>query len=51
MKEAEVWEGIEKEKARQRMLSGGYPMDNVPQGGETRDIVAEKIGLGSGETS
>lgn len=57
MREAEVWEGIEKEKAKERMLStqNNYTasaMDNVPEQdkGTTRDILAKKINLGSGKT-
>ncbi len=57
MKEAEVWEKIEREKARQRQLSGLKNQDIVtPHGlereitGETNDIVADKIGIGSKNT-
>ena len=37
------------------MLSGGYPMEHVPEGilnntGSTRDIIANKVQLGSGRT-
>lgn len=45
-------ERIEAEKARERMLAGvsADPVDNSPQGGEgkTRDIAAQKAGIGSG---
>lgn len=52
MNETKLWEGIEKEKAKERMLSGGHPVDSGTQGeeGKTRDILAEKVGLGSGRT-
>lgn len=82
VREAEVWEIIEKEKAEKRMKAGvkqNDPVENFPQGtvkdvevenfpqaepeynikencpprnekGKTRDIVARKVGLGSGKT-
>jgi len=55
MKEAEVWEVIEKEKARQRQSGGQGGIlltDNVPEAnkGEVREILAEKVGIGSGKT-
>jgi len=46
-------ERIEKEKARERMEAGKatYPKENFPEGsvGQTRDIVAEQSGFGSGK--
>ncbi|MCQ6307138.1 ParB N-terminal domain-containing protein [Bacillus cereus] len=45
-------ERVESAKAREREKSGKKidPMENFPQGmGTTRDIVAEKIGIGSGK--
>lgn len=53
MKEAEMWENIEKEKANQRVNLGTYPMLHGTQGdekGKVRDILAKKVGLGSGHT-
>lgn len=55
VQEGLLWEEIESKKAKERMLSGGYPMDTVPQGiknekGATRDIIASKISMGSGRT-
>ena len=42
-------ERIEGMKAAERMKAGVKdPMENFPQGGTTRDIVAEKLGIGSG---
>jgi ParB family chromosome partitioning protein len=55
MKEAEVWEVIEKEKAKERQSGGQGGIllkDNVPEAnkGEVREILAEKVNLGSGKT-
>lgn len=48
MKEAKAWEDIETNKAEERQKAG------VPrhggEGGETGDILAEKVNLGSGDT-
>lgn len=53
-REAEELEAIEGERARQRMLAGKAmePSGNISVGykGETRDKVAERVGLGSGRT-
>lgn len=59
--EGKLWEEIERKKAskRQATSTGGKNpqlMDNVPQAekqlekGAIRDIIAEKIGVGSGRT-
>ncbi|MBV4423703.1 ParB N-terminal domain-containing protein [Clostridium tyrobutyricum] len=57
--EAREWEIIEKEKARKRIIaaqnnnSGKAVKDNCPEqvsSGQTRDIVAKRVGLGSGKT-
>ena len=57
MKEAEIWEEIEKEKAKQRQLSGLKNQNVVRDHGLQREanekackILAEKVGLGSGRT-
>jgi len=57
MKEIEAWENIEKEKARKRQATstgGNTPQlrDSGPQAeeGKSRDILAERVGLGSGRT-
>lgn len=46
-------ERVEAEKARERMESGraAYPKENFPEGpvGQTRDIVADASGFGSGK--
>lgn len=56
MKEAEVWEDIVRVKAEKRRLANlkqNTEQDNCPtrknEKGETRDIIAEKIGT-SGKT-
>ena len=55
-KEAERWEVIEKVKARQRQGTRTDLIDNIVDTGppsdsrKTRDIIAEKVGLGSGKT-
>lgn len=44
-------EKVESLKAEERMKSGkSDPVENSPQGGKTRDIVAEKVGIGSSDT-
>lgn len=53
--EAREWEAIESEKAKKRQseLNGKTLLrDNCPQAeqGKTRDIVAKRVGLGSGKT-
>jgi ParB/RepB/Spo0J family partition protein len=54
--EGKLWEEIESKKAKQRQLSGlnnqSVVVDNVPQreNGKSRDIIAEKVGIGSGRT-
>lgn len=47
-----MWEEVIKEKARLRMSLGGQGKEKIPtlEKGQTRDIVAEKIGIGSGKT-
>lgn len=56
MQEAKVWEEIEKKKAKERKQAtqfGNTVVDNVPppsEEGKTRDILAEKVNLGSGKT-
>ena len=53
VREGWLWEKVEKEKAFQRMNSGqaNDPTQNFAEGrGEVRNIVAEKVGLGSGFT-
>jgi len=57
VKEAEVWEVIEKGKAEKRKLSTlkqNTEVENFPQReeqqGKTRDIVAKQVGIGSGKT-
>jgi len=50
-KEAEIYMGIEKKKAYNRMMHANEPVETFPQGGTdivvgtVRDIVAEKIGM------
>ncbi|AGK97578.1 hypothetical protein [Clostridium pasteurianum] len=50
--EGKLWQEIEKKKAKKRMLSGGYPTDNGSEGEkwEVRNIIADKVGIGSGRT-
>lgn len=49
VREGWLWEKIEREEAKARMRSGkSDPVENFPQG-KTRDIVAQKVGLGSGK--
>lgn len=57
--EGKLWEEIESKKAKERMIltqnnnSAKSAMDNVPQQvdkGATRDIIASKVGIGSGRT-
>ena len=44
-------EKVESLKAEERMKCGkSDPVENSPQGGKTRDIVAEKVGIGSSNT-
>jgi len=55
VKEAEIWEVIEKAKARERQseLNGKTLLrENFPQAevGRTNDIVAKQVGIGSGKT-
>ena len=56
VQEAKMWEKIEKEKAKERQGQRTDLNNNIvekfPQGqsGKTRDIVADKVGLGSGKT-
>jgi len=57
MKETKLWEGIEKEKAKDRQgIAGSRNLGLVTDSGpeldkrEVRDILAEKVGLGSGKT-
>ena len=65
VREGKVYERIEAERAKLRMLAGSkldlplninYPVENLPQGaqesnyGKTRDIVAKKLNIGSGRT-
>jgi ParB-like chromosome segregation protein Spo0J len=55
MKESEVWQEIEPELAKKRRLANlkqNSDKDNCPirQDGQVRDIIAEKVGLGSGRT-
>lgn len=55
MREAEVLHEIESARARQRQGQRTDLWENVPEGGEpefarTRDVVAEKIKIGSGKT-
>jgi hypothetical protein len=54
-----MWEEIEKKKAKQRKIAtqnnnkAKAEVDNVPQQveqGKTRDIVSEKVDIGSGRT-
>jgi len=53
IREAKIYEQIEAEKAKLRMAGG---VENLPQGeqvitsGKTRDIVAQKLNIGSGKT-
>ncbi|MBD2771199.1 ParB/RepB/Spo0J family partition protein [Iningainema tapete] len=50
VREGWLWEEIEREEAKARMLKGSTaPMENSP-GGAVRDIVAKRVGLGSGKT-
>ncbi|MFT8313213.1 MAG: ParB N-terminal domain-containing protein [Clostridium sp.] len=59
VREAEIWEAIEKEKAEKRRLAtqnnntAKAVKENFPtqvESGQTRDIVAKKVGIGSGKT-
>lgn len=58
VREAEIWEVIEKAKAEKRRLStqnnnvGKAVKENFPElvTGQTRDIVAKQVGIGSGKT-
>lgn len=56
IREGLIWEEVVKEKARLRKLStlknNDVDKENFPQQekGQTRDIVAEKVGIGSGKT-
>lgn len=49
--EAKEWRVIEKEKAKQRQGTRTDIKDNCPESnmGQTRDIVAKRVGLGSGK--
>ncbi len=49
VREGWLWEKIEREEAKARMLAGkNDPRENFPQG-RTTDAVAQKVGLGSGK--
>lgn len=52
VKEAEVWETIEKEKSKERQGARTDIVENFPPSemGKTRDIVAKQVGIGSGKT-
>jgi len=52
VREAEVWETIEKEKAKERQGTRTDIVENFPPSemGKTRDIVAKQVGIGSGKT-
>jgi len=52
VREANAWKPIETEKARERQLAGVSPLDDDPFGsrGNVRDILAKRVGLGSGVT-
>ncbi len=54
IREGMTWEPIEKKKAEEREKSGkkADPPENFPEGekGEVRDIIARRVGLGSGKT-
>ena len=52
VKEAEIWEVIEKAKAKVRQGSRTDIVENFPPSemGKTRDVVAKQVGIGSGKT-
>jgi len=52
IREGMTWEPIEKAKAEEREKRGNtsYPPKNFSEGGEVRNIIARRVGLGSGVT-
>ena len=52
LQEGKMWEEVQKIKAKEKMSLGGQGKENFPtlEKGQTRDIVADKVGLGSGKT-
>lgn len=52
IREGLMWEKVIKEKAKLRMSVGGQGKEKIPthEKGQTRDIVAEQIDIGSGKT-
>jgi ParB/RepB/Spo0J family partition protein len=54
VREARCWRDIERERARQRMLAGVRQVSSsrcLPETtGEVRDIVAQRVGMGSGKS-
>lgn len=52
MQEGKMWEEIYLAKAKEKMSLGGKGKENFPtlEKGQTRDLVAEKIDIGSGKT-
>jgi ParB-like chromosome segregation protein Spo0J len=52
VREGWLWEKIEREEAHERQKMGKNLPENFPEGkcGDVRDIVAKRVGLGSGKT-
>lgn len=50
IREGMCWEPIEKQKAEARQKAGVDLQENFPEGGQVRDIIARRVGLGSGKT-
>jgi site-specific DNA-methyltransferase (adenine-specific) len=49
IREGMTWEPIERTKANDRQRSGVNLQENFPEGGQSRDIIARRVGLGSGK--
>jgi hypothetical protein len=51
IREGMTWKPIEPAKAKQRQMAGTNLLKNVTEGGNVRDLIARRVGLGSGVTS
>lgn len=50
IREGMTWEPIERQKAEERQKAGVDLQENFPEAGKVRDIIAHRVGLGSGKT-
>lgn len=50
IREGMTWEPIEDKKAEARQKAGTNLPENFPEGGEVRNIIARRVGLGTGKT-